>query len=58
MITCNNDKCKFYDSGKCKRTSVSIVDDSCVSYRRQINTDWSKLMKFNKSVFLEGETNG
>lgn len=58
MITCNNDTCKYCDSGKCVKRNISLVDDSCVSYRRQINTDWSKLLMYNKPVFLGGERRG
>lgn len=58
MVNCNNGTCKYCNDGRCKQTDISVIDDSCVSYRRQIFTDWSKLLRFNKAVYGEGERNG
>ena len=52
MVYCNNNDCKNCKGGTCALPFVSIIDDSCVSYRRRIYTDWRKLVNYNKAVVL------
>lgn len=58
MVYCNNYECKNCKGGTCALPFISVIDDSCVSYRRRIYTDWTKLVNYNKAVVLGGEKRG